>query len=166
MTEKKQICFPISLWQWTSLLFVSLDTAWAVFLICSVLLSFVLLFLPLCLCCFGCVFVNVYILILLFWSSLFHSLFFLLTVFTFWFFLTLLSFLFVLSAAPCLWLTGTAGSQSERSQSGAGGQHPAREWCTEDKPSSTRTGNKPGHHLQQGHLQNALTLLLAGEPNI
>ena len=43
-----------------------------------------------------------------------------------------------------LWLrcVGTAGSQSERSQSGAGGQHPAGERCSEDKPSCTRTGNK------------------------
>lgn len=35
---------------------------------------------------------------------------------------------------------GTAGSQSERSQSGAGGQHPAGERCPADKPSRSRTG--------------------------
>lgn len=47
-------------------------------------------------------------------------------------------------SALLLWLrcVGTAGSQSERSQSGAGGQHPAGERCSEDKPSCTRTGNK------------------------
>lgn len=44
---------------------------------------------------------------------------------------------------PCLRCVGTAGSQSECSQSGAGGQHPAGERCSEDKPSCSRTGNKP-----------------------
>jgi len=43
---------------------------------------------------------------------------------------------------PCLWWDGTAGSQSERGQSGAGGQHPAGERCSEDKPSCSRTGNE------------------------
>lgn len=68
--------------------------------------------------------------------------------------LVLLSFLFVVSSCSsrffrCLWCIGAAGSQSERRQSGTGGQHPAGEWCSEDKPSRSRTGNKPiEHHLE------------------
>lgn len=46
------------------------------------------------------------------------------------------------SDAPCWWFGATAGSQSECSQSGTGGQHPAGERCSEDKPSCSRTGNK------------------------
>ena len=76
-----------------------------------------------------------------------------------WFLLTLLilfSVLFAgfflscsLSAASCLRCVGTAGSQSECSQSGAGGQHLAGERCFEDKPSRSRTGNKAReHHLE------------------
>lgn len=42
-------------------------------------------------------------------------------------------------SVPAAWV-GTAGSQSERSQSGAGGQHPAGERCPADKPSRSRTG--------------------------
>lgn len=66
------------------------------------------------------------------------------------------SFCPVLSAAICLWCGGTAGSQSECSQSGTGGQHPSGERCTEDKPSSSRTGNKPGELYLETVLQNTL----------
>lgn len=37
-----------------------------------------------------------------------------------------------LSAAPCLWCGDTAGGHTERSQSGAGGEHSAGERCSED----------------------------------
>lgn len=48
------------------------------------------------------------------------------------------------------WLAGTTGSQSECSQSGAGGYHPAGERCSKDQPSSSRTGNTAAERPIEG----------------
>lgn len=92
-------------------------------------------------CCFSSCcslgFSPVCLLLFLSFFCLFFSLFLCFCVFL----ILLYPLLSLPSAAPCLRCPATAGSQSERDQSGAGGQHPAGERCSEDKPSRSRTGN-------------------------
>lgn len=76
------------------------------------------------------------------------------------------SFCPLLSAAPCLWCVGTAGSQPECSQSGAGGQHPAGERCSEDKPSCSWTGNKPIKHHLDAYSQTVFRALITSQKNL
>lgn len=159
MTEQIKICFPISLWQWSILVFFCLLLSvcvWPAFFFFSSSSSSVLS--SVCLVLVFLFYLSVFFLLCFYWFLFFFSLFFLLT---FYFFGTplcslLVSFCssrFFLSCSlccPCLWCIGTTGSQSECNQSGAGGQHPAGERCSEDKPSCSRTGNKPREHHLEG----------------
>ena len=158
----------VSVWQWDVLLSLLLLSVcfWPVYLLLYCLLFSSLVSFS---CLLSSPLLSLLISFLLFWflivSPRFHPFFFFFCLYSssdfllklvvfgspLWFLSVLIGSVGpVLSAAACLWCTGTAGSQSERSQSGAGGQHPAGERCSEDKPSCSRTGNEPREHHPEG----------------